>query len=129
MNLLSTQMAIFILNAFLSANLENKVADQTVELSPSPHRLKATQSQLIPSEKVASLGQLTAGIAHEIQNPLNFILKVPEINPGRNGDIKEVFDKEHSEEVDTLFEDRKLNLEKMEKDAPPVSEKLQDLKL
>ncbi len=58
-----------------------------------------------------------------------FILKVPEINPGRNGDIKEVFDKEHSEEVDALFEDRKLNLEKMEKDAPPVSEKLQDLKL
>ncbi|MEO5583051.1 MAG: 7TM diverse intracellular signaling domain-containing protein [Saprospiraceae bacterium] len=61
-------------------NLEQQVLNRTEELSHSLTSLKATQAQLIQSEKMASLGELTAGIAHEIQNPLNFINNFSEIN-------------------------------------------------
>ncbi len=53
--------------------LEAQVADRTAELQESLEELKKAQDQLIQSEKMASLGQLTAGIAHEIKNPLNFV--------------------------------------------------------
>ena len=53
--------------------LEQKVRDRTQELQRSLEDLHAAQDRLVQSEKLASLGQLTAGIAHEIKNPLNFI--------------------------------------------------------
>ncbi|MBL7962467.1 MAG: hypothetical protein JNM31_01360 [Flavobacteriales bacterium] len=53
--------------------LEQKVNERTLELRESNDHLKRTQSQLVNAEKMASLGQLTAGIAHEINNPVNFI--------------------------------------------------------
>lgn len=53
--------------------LEVQVAERTAELQESLEELKKAQNQLIQSEKMASLGQLTAGIAHEIKNPLNFV--------------------------------------------------------
>ncbi len=53
--------------------LEAQVAERTAELQQSLADLRATQDQLIQQEKLASLGQLTAGIAHEIKNPLNFV--------------------------------------------------------
>lgn len=60
--------------------LEKKVTERTNELNRSLSELKATQEQLIHSEKMASLGELTSGIAHEIKNPLNFINNFSEIN-------------------------------------------------
>lgn len=54
-------------------NLELKVAERTQALQESNDHLKRTQTQLVTAEKMASLGQLTAGIAHEINNPINFI--------------------------------------------------------
>jgi len=56
-----------------NAELERKVAERTYALQASNDHLKQTQSQLVTAEKMASLGQLTAGIAHEINNPINFI--------------------------------------------------------
>ncbi len=60
--------------------LEKKVEHRTEQLKKSLEDLKSTQSQLVQSEKMASLGELTAGIAHEIQNPLNFVNNFSEVN-------------------------------------------------
>src|SRR6187397_2622509 len=60
--------------------LKKQVSIRTEELNKSLNDLKATQQQLIQSEKMASLGELTAGIAHEIQNPLNFVNNFSDVN-------------------------------------------------
>ncbi len=61
-------------------SLEVKVEERTNSLNTTLEHLKATQNQLIQSEKLASLGELTAGIAHEIQNPLNFVNNFSEVS-------------------------------------------------
>ena len=60
--------------------LEDKVMHRTRELKHSLEDLRATQTQLVQREKMASLGELTAGIAHEIQNPLNFVNNFSDLN-------------------------------------------------
>ncbi|SNS70587.1 His Kinase A (phospho-acceptor) domain-containing protein [Ekhidna lutea] len=60
--------------------LEQQVSERTAALNKSIEDLKATQNQLIHSEKMASLGELTAGVAHEIQNPLNFVNNFSDLN-------------------------------------------------
>ncbi len=80
LRLLSSQAAISLENALLYAQLEEKVAERTQELNEKNARLertldelRRTQAQLIHTEKMSSLGQLVAGIAHEINNPVSFI--------------------------------------------------------
>src|SRR6185312_4166597 len=60
--------------------LQEEVNRQTTEIRNTLDNLRSAQSQLIQSEKMASLGELTAGIAHEIQNPLNFVNNFSEVN-------------------------------------------------
>ncbi|MET2984125.1 ATP-binding protein [Aureibaculum conchae] len=93
--------------------LEEKVKDRTNELEASIEDLKATQSQLIQSEKMASLGELTAGIAHEIQNPLNFVNNFSEVNVELIDEMQEELKAGNHEDVIEISNDIKENQKKI----------------
>jgi signal transduction histidine kinase len=92
-------LAVFFIIAFilLRNNKQKQKTNKILEKTLSD--LKATQSQLIQSEKMVSLGELTAGIAHEIQNPLNFVNNFSEVNGELIEEMKQELQKGNQQEA------------------------------
>jgi len=93
--------------------LEDRVNERTSELKKTISELENTQSQLIQSEKMASLGELTAGIAHEIQNPMNFINNFSEVTIELVDEMCEELDKGEVAEAKDISIDIIQNLGKI----------------
>jgi len=96
-----------------NSKLEKLVNERTSDLKQSLEDLKAAQSQLIQSEKMASLGELTAGIAHEIQNPLNFVNNFSEVNAELIGEMEEEIDKGNLDEAKKIAGSIRENQQKI----------------
>ena len=104
------------LKAALEVQVQERIAElvkQKEELQHTLNELKAAQTQLIHSEKMASLGELTAGIAHEIQNPLNFVNNFSEVNNELIEEMKEEMAKGNVQLAKEIADDIKQNLEKI----------------
>jgi two-component system NtrC family sensor kinase len=90
-----------------------QITKQRNELQETVKELQATQAQLIQQEKLASLGELTAGIAHEIQNPLNFVNNFSEVSMELFEEMEAEMAKGDMEEANAIAADIKQNLQKI----------------
>ena len=93
---------------------KNQALEQTLE------QLKRAQEQIVAEEKLASLGQLAAGVAHEIKNPLNFVKNFTEVSAELIDEIGEIIDQsedgedlDSAEEIKDILGDLKVNLDKV----------------
>ncbi|MFZ1371159.1 MAG: ATP-binding protein, partial [Ferruginibacter sp.] len=106
-------LAVFLfIAAILYRNNKQKQKANLILESTLGH-LKSTQSQLVQAEKMASLGELTAGIAHEIQNPLNFVNNFSEVSNELISEMADELDKGNTAEAKVIARDVQQNLEKI----------------
>jgi signal transduction histidine kinase len=111
-SLLTLLIIIFLVALLLWRNNVRKQKDK-LTIEKSYEKLKSTQALLIQSEKMASLGELTAGIAHEIQNPLNFVNNFSEVNKELIAELKTEIKKGNTEEVNSIADNIEANEEKI----------------
>ena len=106
--------AILLEETIAELELKRKAVEESNDaLQKSLEDLKAAQTQLIQSEKMASLGELTAGIAHEIQNPLNFVNNFSDVSNELLQEMKDELAKGNLQEAMDIADDVKQNLEKI----------------
>ncbi len=110
--MLAGTAVVLLIALILYRNNRQKQKTNSV-LAKTLSDLKATQSQLIQSEKMASLGELTAGIAHEIQNPLNFVNNFSEVSNELIDEMKSELAVGNSQLANEIADDIKQNLEKI----------------
>ena len=109
----STVLFLILVTAIVLLRNNRQKQKAKVKIEKAYDELKSTQAQLIQSEKMASLGELTAGIAHEIQNPLNFVNNFSEVNKELIDEMKDEIDKGNFDEVKAIANDIKENEEKI----------------
>jgi signal transduction histidine kinase len=110
--LLGLSVIFLVIVFFLWRNNQQKQKAKS-KIEQAYDDLKTTQQQLIQSEKMASLGELTAGIAHEIQNPLNFVNNFSEVNDELLKELATEADKGNLDEVKAIAKDITFNSEKI----------------
>ena len=120
MYILIAAVAVFLLvgiilwrNYLQQKTANNLLQKQKEEIQNTLSQLKATQTQLIQSAKMASLGELTAGIAHEIQNPLNFVNNFSEVNAEMIDELREELKSGNVDEALAIAADIKENEQKI----------------